>query len=228
LIWGISHIFWRKEKEWKKVLWLDEVTFLVGGRTVKQRVTRNKFERTCLNCIQHQFHRGYTTPVHAWGGIGYGYKSPLVFLKGSGKNGAFTQEDYLAQILTPNIESILEAFGAHAHKVGLEPLFMEDGNSAHGHKSTNNCCAKWRTAHGIILMPHPSTSPDMNPIEKCWRRIKQALHRRRRQPTTEAEMRAMVTEEWDRIPQEWINGLIDKQEHGVNVLVERCGWSTPN
>ena len=53
LIWGISHMFWRKEKEWKKVLWSDEVTFLVGGRTVKQRVTRNKFERTCLNCIQH-------------------------------------------------------------------------------------------------------------------------------------------------------------------------------
>jgi transposase len=36
-------------------------------------------------------------------------------------------------------------------------------------------------------MPHPSTSPDMNPIEKCWRWIKQALHRRKRQPTTEAE-----------------------------------------
>jgi len=64
---------------------------------------------------------------------------------------------------------------------------MEDGNSAHGHKSTRNCCAKWRTAHGIILMPHPSTSPDMNPIEKCWRRIKQALHRRRKQPTTVAQ-----------------------------------------
>jgi transposase len=72
---------------------------------------------------------------------------------------------------------------------------MEDGNSAHGHKSTRNYCAKWRTAHGIILMPHPSTSPDMNPIEKCWRRIKQALHRRKHQPTNEAEMQAAVTEE---------------------------------
>jgi hypothetical protein len=41
-------------------------------------------------------------------------------------------------------------------------------------------------------------------------------------------MRAVVTEEWERIPQEWINDLIDKQEHRVNVLVERCGWSTPN
>jgi hypothetical protein len=195
---------------------------------VKQRVTRNNHERFCSTCIQHQFHRGHTTPVNAWGAIGYGYKSPLLFIDGSGQKGAFTQQNYLDQVLKPHIEPILEEFGVHTHKLDMEPLFMEDGNSAHGHKSTKNCCAKWRTSHGIILMPHPSTSPDMNPIEKCWRRIKQALHRRRRQPTTEAEMRAAVTEEWERIPQEWINDLIDKQEHWVNVLVERCGWSTPN
>jgi transposase len=54
-------------------------------------------------------------------------------------------------------------------------------------------------------MLYPSTSPDMNPIEKCWRRIKQALHHRRKQLTIEAEMEAIVQEEWDRIPQEWIN-----------------------
>jgi transposase len=226
LLWAIAHIFW--DKEWLKVLWSDEVTFLVGGRTVKQRVTRNKDERTHPTCIQHQFHRGHTTPVNAWGAIGYGYKSPLLFVRGSGKKGAFTQRDYLAQVLAPYIEGILEAFAEVTHQLGVEPLFMEDGNSAHGHKSTSNCCARYRTAHGIILMPHPSTSPDMNPIEKCWRRIKQALHRRRCQPTTVAEMEAMVTEEWERIPQEWINSLVLKQEHWVHVLMERHGWSTPN
>jgi len=69
-----------------------------------------------------------------WGAIGYGYKSPLVFLKGSGKTGAFTQKDYLAQILMPYIEPILEDFGTHTHALRLEPLFIEDGNSAYGHQ----------------------------------------------------------------------------------------------
>ena len=77
-------------------------------------------------------------------------------------------------------------------------------------------------------MPHPPTSPDMNLIEKCWRRIKQALYRRKHQPTTEAQMEQAVTEEWDPIPQEWINQLILKHEHWVHVLAERRGWSTPN
>jgi hypothetical protein len=166
-LWAITHIFWTKE--WLKVLWSDEVTFLVGGRTVKQRVTRKRGERTHPTCIQHQFHRGHTTPVNAWGAIGYGYKSPLLFIRGSGKKGAFTQIDYLSQVLAPHLEGIVEAFAAVTHllRPSVEPLFMEDGNSAHGHKSTRNCCAQWRTKHGIILMPHPSTSPDMNPIEKC-------------------------------------------------------------
>jgi transposase len=227
LIWAIAHIFWTTE--WLKVLWSDEVTFLVGGRTAKERVTRKGGERCHPTCIQHQLHRGHTTPVNAWGAIGYGYKSPLIFIHGSGKKGAFTQKDYLSQVLA-HLQPILEAFAAITHllRPSAEPLFMEDGNSAHGHKSTRNCCARYRTQHGIILMPHPSTSPDMNPIEKCWRRIKQALHRRRHQPTTEAEMEAMVLEEWDRIPQDWINQLVLKQEHWVHVLMERHGWSTPN
>jgi hypothetical protein len=53
----------------------------------------------------------------------------------------------------------------------------------------------------------------MNPIEKCWRRIKQGLHRQHRQPTNETEMQAAVTALWEERPQEWINGLIDKQEY---------------
>jgi transposase len=203
---------------------------LVGGRTVKQRVTRKRGERTCPTCIQHQFHRGHTTPVSAWGAIGYGYKSPLIFVKGTSKTNALKQVDYLAQVLEPHIRPILKAFAAITHllRPSVEPLFMEDGNSAHGHKLKTNCCQRFRTQYGIILMPHPSTSPDINPIEKCWRRIKQALHRRRKQPTTVAEMERMVLEEWDRIPQEWINDLILKQEHWVQVLMERHGWSTPN
>jgi transposase len=36
----------------------------------------------------------------------------------------------------------------------------------------------------------PFYKPDINPIEKYWRRIRQALHRQKKQPTTEAEMEA--------------------------------------
>jgi DDE superfamily endonuclease len=207
---------------------------LIGGRRCKEKVTRKRGERNHPDCIQFHMHKGHTTPVHAFGAIGYGYKSPLVFIQGSGKNGAFTQKDYLAQVLKPHIQSMLANFGAvvavqdKCLGVQLRAQFIEDGNSAHGHKSETNCCAVWRASKGITLFPHPSISPDMNPIEKCWRRIKQSLHRQNRQPTNEAEMQAAVLEEWDKIPQEWINGLIGKQDYWVHELVRHCGWSTAN
>jgi len=165
-LWAMAHIFWTLE--WLRVLWSDEVTFLIGGKSGKERVSRNNQERWCETCIQHQYHRGHTTPVNAWGAIGYGYKSPLLFVVGTGKKGAFKQTDYLAQVLE-HLQPILEAFALITHTLRplAEPLFMEDGNAAHGHKSTSNCCACYRTKHGIIRMPHPSTSPDMNPIKKC-------------------------------------------------------------
>ena len=79
-----------------KVLWSNEITFLVGGRTVKQKVTRKRGERIYLIYIQYQFHHGNTILVNAWGVIRYGYKSPLLFIRDSGKKGAFKQIDYLS------------------------------------------------------------------------------------------------------------------------------------
>ncbi len=50
-LWAIAHIFWHKE--WLKVLWSDKVTFLIGGRSVKEKVTQKRGERHCETCIQH-------------------------------------------------------------------------------------------------------------------------------------------------------------------------------
>ena len=67
-----------------------------------------------------------------------------------------------------HINNIIYSFAAITHLLCLvaKPLFIEDKNSAYGYKSKHNCCAKWHTTHSIILMPHPSTSPDISPIEK--------------------------------------------------------------
>src|ERR1700688_4890008 len=112
---------------------------------------------------------------------------------------------YLVQVLEPAIKVILEDFGLVAAESGYLPTFMEDGNPAHGHKSTTNICAKFRQKHDIQLLNYPSTSPDLNPIEKCWRAMKQSLHRRKIQPTNEIDIANAMIEEWNALDQEWIN-----------------------
>ncbi len=76
---------------------LGDYTYIVDGRVVKGPLVRQghifssrenceakgdeeEGERTCPTCIQYQFYRGYIIPVHAWGAIRYGYKSPLIFI----------------------------------------------------------------------------------------------------------------------------------------------------
>ena len=85
--------------------------------------------------------------------------------------------DYLAQILE-FIRPILSAFSFITLLLlePVQPLFMEDGNPAHGHKLINNPCALFRALWDIKLLPHPSISPDINPIKKCWRWMKHRIH----------------------------------------------------
>jgi len=114
--------------------------------------------------------------------------------------------DYFAQVLE-YLTFILKAFALVIHFLpfSAESLFMEDGNSAYGHKSTINCCAEYCTKHGIIFMFHFFISSHMNSIEKCWRWIKQVLHKLLHQSVIEAEMKAAVLEKWEAISQDWIN-----------------------
>jgi hypothetical protein len=43
LLRAITHIFWHME--WLKIIWSDEVIFVVGGYIAKEKVTRKKGER---------------------------------------------------------------------------------------------------------------------------------------------------------------------------------------
>ena len=76
-------------------------------------------------------------PVNIWGAIGCDYKSPLIFVDGTGKKGAFKQVDYLAQVLE-HLLPILKAFALVTRALGVGLLFIEDRNSAYWHKLTTN------------------------------------------------------------------------------------------
>jgi hypothetical protein len=103
----------------------------------------------------------------------------------------------------PAIEVILEDFGlVTAELVGYIPLFIEDSNPVYSYKSITNSCTVYREKHGIQLFNYLSTSPDLNPIEKCWRAIKQSLHRRKIQPTNEIDTANAIVEEWNALDQE--------------------------
>jgi hypothetical protein len=213
--WAAQHL----HDDWTKILWSDECTFEFDLR-IKQRVIRRRGTRNTPNKIQWQKQRKGPGRWNIWAAIGYNYKSPLIWLKGSGKNGAFLQKDYLSQVLEPHLERILAEM---ATKCGCTPTFMEDGNAAHGCKSTKNPVYLWKQLHKIKLLDWAANSPDMNPIEQIWRIIKQALRKRRAELNTQAQFLAAVEEEYERIPLSKINELISTMRQRVETMYLRFG-----
>ncbi|KAH9205276.1 hypothetical protein DL95DRAFT_277133, partial [Leptodontidium sp. 2 PMI_412] len=53
------------------------------------------------------------------------------------------------------------------------------------------------------------SSPDLLPIESCWRAVKQYIAKHRRHDSTMDDSRCLAIEGWERIPQETINKWVD-------------------
>ena len=77
--------------------------------------------------------------------------------KGAGLNG----EKYVSQILRGPLKAFYDEV---CMERGDSVLVVEDGHPAHQSMTTNQA----REQLGIRNLPHPPSSPDLNPIEPLW------------------------------------------------------------
>jgi hypothetical protein len=122
-----------------------------------------------------------------WGAIGWDYKSPLVFLeKLPGRKGVCSKA-YLEQVLEPVVFPLFDSLGP-------EYIFMEDGSKVHLGKARLP-----RLEHGVRGLDWPPSSPDLNPIERVWRYMKEKLKQLPYVVTTKAELMREIQRIWDNI-----------------------------
>lgn len=126
-------------------------------------------------------------------------RAQILLRGGTGKSGASKQVDYLAQVLEPHIQAILEGLASKLTNFTLPPsLYLWRMGTLLMHIRLRLTVVQ----DGVIRMgkPHPSTCPDMNLLRSIGRRMKQAA-RTKKQPTTE-EVRVAITEKWEALPQD--------------------------
>ena len=75
-------------------------------------------------------------------------------------------------------------------------------------------------------LEHPACSPDLNPIEHVWRRLKERVSKRPEVPKNLKELEEVLKEEWKKIDKRFINSLIKSMPRHVQAVYKANGDPT--
>jgi transposase len=181
-------------------------------------VTRRPDEEYLEECLAPTFQQS-SLRVMIWSCIGLGWKGPIVVLDyPGGKGGGMTAKRYQEQVL----EAVVKKLYADLEKKLGGIHFQHDGAASHRAKSTQ----RWLEQHNIRLLFHPTSSPDLDPIERVWHELKRRLRKRNHIPTSLEELKRAVQEVWEEIPQEFIDKQIHKMPECVTAVLKAKGGHT--
>lgn len=114
-------------------------------------------------------------------------------------------------------------------------LFMQDGDPKHRSQLMMGRRVRvpgggwmrfpgWFRINNVSLLKWPAYSPDLNPIEHCWWRVKKALRGRRFQNGDEAWQ--AVQEAWNAIPLDYVINLVDSMPRRLRAVILARGGPT--
>jgi transposase len=215
--WAKDHKHWGAE-DWERVLYSDEAYVVLGDNKGTVYVTRSVDEVFDDECVVPKFKQS-SLRIMVWGCIIKGRKGPLVVLEyPGGRGGGMTAVRYQHQVL----DEVLHTFYQEMSEEKGQVVFQQDGAPSHTAKRT----IAWLDINKVDRMPHPPSSPDMNPIEPLWHILKDIIRARTHIPTTLDELKTAVKEAWDQITVEDVDKLVGSMEDRVQALLKAKGGHT--
>ena len=126
------------------------------------------------------------------------------------------------------IEEILMPFYSnfYLNHVECQPgknfYYQQDNAPAHTSAKTKS----WLTQKNIPLLYWPPQSPDQNPIEHLWEVMQKQRNSRSPLPKNLPELKVALLEEWQKIPQETSENLVNSVPRRLEALKMANGWNT--
>lgn len=117
-----------------------------------------------------------------WASISLRGKTQIYFIEGWINNKRYVQ------LLKSARREILDLLPSGFH-------FVQDNARPHVHKNSLRYINRWLTKN---IKDHPPQSPDLNPIELVWAKLKNMVEARR--PQDKNELKEAIRECWDAIP----------------------------
>ena len=143
--------------------------------------------------------------VMMWGAISYTGRSDLITVRGN-----LTALRYRDEILRPHLLPILNR---------QRELFQQDNARPHTARVTRD----FLTNENVTVLPWPSKSPDLNPIEHLWDVLDRRVRQRNPAPQTLQQLAIALEAEWTAIPQQQIQRLIRSMPRWCRAVLDSNG-----
>ena len=210
LAWAESHKEYTLE-DWKRVIWSDETKInrlgSDGRKWVWKQVGEGLSDRLVEGTTKFGGGNVMMWGCMCWEGIGYATRI----------EGRMDAELYEA-ILEDELQATLEQFGKNPQDI----IFQQDNDPKH----TSRRAQRWFKDHGFIVMKWPAQSPDLNPIEHLWWYLKRRLDEYEHPPTSLAELWSRCEAEWEKIPAEECQKLVESMPRRVEAVLKAKGGFT--
>ena len=154
-----------------------------------------------------------------WGAIsGIGGRLSLVFWDRK-KWGRITAKGYRDRICLPHLLPLYR----REHLFWGHPLtIMEDNSSVHNARLMQEV----RETHLLPRLPWPAISPDLNPIEEVWRRMKEEISSLPTHPSTKEAMEDVIWSIWAQLDNSEIQAIVDSMPHRIQAVLAAHGGHT--
>lgn len=146
-----------------------------------------------------------------WGGICYEARTAIVPINRPALNAEYYVEHILDEHVMPFAPFIGDAF-----------LLMQDNARPHVARTV----VEYLQDVNVQAMVWPPRSPDMNPIEHLWDKLKRAVRRSHPTPTTLDELTRVVQTSWEDIPQTYVQRLIGSMPRRIQAVIRARGGPT--
>ncbi|GFY07017.1 transposable element Tcb2 transposase [Trichonephila clavipes] len=210
LQWCREHNNWT-EQDWACVLFSDESRFSLSSDCRRQLIWRESGTAYRPENIQEN-DRYPTCSIMVWAGIMINGRTRLHVVA----NGTMTGQRYIDEVLLPHVRLFRGA-------VGDKFVFMDNNATCHRTLAVQDCL----DSEGIQRLVWPGRSPDLNPIENVWDALGRQVAGRNYPPTNKNTLIRALTEEWDKLPQQLLDNVVQSMVRRVECCITLHGGHIP-